>query len=162
MPDDDRNSIRQDNILNQTETEWIEDEYGTVEFDIILPAGEILKYAYWKERPIKGARYGGVFYGKLLRNRCQELPTPTPTPEWVDTGKEVAIKRIDNAQMLRDTNFSERPLEEIKAMWHLQSVVAEMNGEPEQERNVEGIGGHSFYDANSRKTSMVPHQLART
>lgn len=139
LPDDDRNfndcSIVQDNILNQTETDWIKDENDRFKLDIILPAGAILKYAYWKVRSIKEAQYGEVFYGKLLRNRCQELPTPTP--EWVDTGKEVAIKRIDNAQMLRDRNCPERPLEEIKAMWHLQRVIAEINGEPEQEMNVE-------------------------
>ena len=137
FPDDDLNSnncrIGQDIILNQTETEWIgQDNYGDAQlFDIILPRREILKYAYWKVRSIKESEnYNGeVFYGKLLRNRCQELPEP----QWVDTGKSVAIKRIDYALMSRDRNCPDRPLDEIKAMRHLQRVVAER----EQERNVE-------------------------
>ena len=105
------------------------DENGNSIFSIVVPYRnrddesdvydkEPANYAYWEVRKIRDAIYGGVYEGKLLKR----LPAVDGSVKWIKTSTMVAIKKMNWNHVMRETNRSaERPLEEIKAMQHLQN-----------------------------------------
>ena len=109
------------------------DENGNSVFSIVVPYRdsdddemdaydrEPADYAYWEVRKIRGAIYGGVYAGILLKR----LHTHDGSVKWVKTSTMVAIKKLDCDHVMREANTSaERPMEEIKAMQYLQHHIA--------------------------------------
>lgn len=80
-------------------------------------------YAYWLQRDVKECIYGNVYTGQLLQ-------FDSVNQAWICTDVKVAIKALRWERVNRyDSTSPERPLQEIAALQHLQTFIANQEGQ---------------------------------
>lgn len=80
-------------------------------------------YAYFLHREVKECIYGSVYTGQLLQ-------FDSANQAWICTEKQVAIKALRWETVNRyDSTSPERPLQEIAALHHLQTFIANQEGQ---------------------------------
>lgn len=81
------------------------------------------EHAFWPNRVIRGAIYGRVWYGVILR-RCQNNVTTPDGDEviWEVTDRRCAIKEYSQRSIRDNFGSAENPSNEISAMQHLSKI----------------------------------------
>lgn len=85
------------------------------------PSSHAADHAYWLQRELREAIYGGVWLAQIL----ERIPTNDGSLRWRATPEKAAIKIMDFHKIMEeDKTSAERPLQEIGAMQHLANHIA--------------------------------------
>ena len=116
-----------------------DDSYDSDTSDNPIPVQA--SHAFWIQREIRGAIYGAVHSGAVLK-RCNLVLPNGDVVRWECTQHQCAIKELNRTMISRNQGSAEDPLQEIAAMRYLSAY---QQNEIQQQQGVRELDGEEYF-----------------